>query len=194
VTGSSYIPIVVPIVAFLAMGAWLGLVFYADRHPGVNSLQGGQHMAIQDDHQLFDEQVQALRIARDELLRALNSDVKPHWNIDFGKFHIPVPLASTGLSWLYVGLDTVAFGFGIACIFLGGAWRELGIALIVGAMFGMSTFVGQLLTVQLEVEEHKSDLLWRDDLTKAYAARLKKIDDQLGALAPSSVVSGTPNS
>ncbi len=33
-TGSSYIPIVVPIVAFAAMAFWLGLVFYADAHPG----------------------------------------------------------------------------------------------------------------------------------------------------------------
>jgi hypothetical protein len=34
VTGSSYIPIVVPIMAFVAMGFWLGLIFYADSHPG----------------------------------------------------------------------------------------------------------------------------------------------------------------
>ncbi len=33
-TGSSYIPIVVPIVAFAAMAFWLGLVYYADAHPG----------------------------------------------------------------------------------------------------------------------------------------------------------------
>ncbi len=33
-TGSSYIPIVMPIVAFLAMAFWLGLVFYAAGHPG----------------------------------------------------------------------------------------------------------------------------------------------------------------
>ncbi len=33
-SGSSYIPIVVPIVAFIAMACWLGLVFYADSHPG----------------------------------------------------------------------------------------------------------------------------------------------------------------
>lgn len=33
-TGSSYIPIVVPIMAFLAMAFWLGLIFYADSHPG----------------------------------------------------------------------------------------------------------------------------------------------------------------
>jgi hypothetical protein len=34
VTGSSYIPIVVPIVAFVGMAFWLGLVFYAAQHPG----------------------------------------------------------------------------------------------------------------------------------------------------------------
>ena len=33
-TGSSYVPIIVPIVAFLAMALWLGLIFYADSHPG----------------------------------------------------------------------------------------------------------------------------------------------------------------
>jgi hypothetical protein len=33
-TGSSYIPIVVPIVAFVTMALWLGMVFYADGHPG----------------------------------------------------------------------------------------------------------------------------------------------------------------
>jgi len=34
VTGSSLIPIVVPIVAFVGMFTWLGLVFHADSHPG----------------------------------------------------------------------------------------------------------------------------------------------------------------
>jgi hypothetical protein len=34
VTGSSYVAIVAPIVAFAAMAFWLGLVFYADSHPG----------------------------------------------------------------------------------------------------------------------------------------------------------------
>ena len=33
-TGSAYLPIVVPIVAFVAMACWLGMVFYANSHPG----------------------------------------------------------------------------------------------------------------------------------------------------------------
>ncbi len=32
-SGSSLIPIVVPIMAFVAMAFWLGLVFHADSHP-----------------------------------------------------------------------------------------------------------------------------------------------------------------
>jgi len=34
VTGSSLIALVVPIMAFTGMAFWLGLVFYADSHPG----------------------------------------------------------------------------------------------------------------------------------------------------------------
>ena len=32
-TGSSLVPVIVPIVAVLAMAVWLGLVFYASAHP-----------------------------------------------------------------------------------------------------------------------------------------------------------------
>jgi hypothetical protein len=38
-TGSSLVPIVVPIVAFCALAVWFGLVFYADAHPGWKSHQ-----------------------------------------------------------------------------------------------------------------------------------------------------------
>jgi hypothetical protein len=34
VSGSSMIPIITPIVALLAMAVWLGMIFYADGHPG----------------------------------------------------------------------------------------------------------------------------------------------------------------
>jgi hypothetical protein len=33
-TGSFLVPIIVPIVALIALGAWLGMVFWADAHPG----------------------------------------------------------------------------------------------------------------------------------------------------------------
>jgi hypothetical protein len=107
-------------------------------------------MSIHDNPERPDR-LHALDKAREELLQEFNRALPPHWNIDLGRFHIPIRLASTGLSWLYVALDVAAFAFGIACIFLGQSWRELGVALIVGAMFGISTFVGQLLGTQLSV-------------------------------------------
>jgi hypothetical protein len=33
-TGSPLVPIVVPIVALICLGAWIALVFYANSHPG----------------------------------------------------------------------------------------------------------------------------------------------------------------
>jgi hypothetical protein len=117
--------------------------------------------------------------AHDELTRELRDDLRPNWHVYLGNIAIPTRLNSTGFSWLYAGLNAFAFAFGIACIFFGGAWRELGIALIVGAMFGMSTFVAQMLSVQLAVEQHQNDLLWRDARTLKYAPRLAEISDQI---------------
>jgi hypothetical protein len=120
--------------------------------------------------------------AHDELARELRDDLRPNWHVYLGKVAIPARLNAKGFSWLYAGLNAFAFAFGIACIFFGGSWRELGIALIVGAMFGMSTFVAQMLSVQLTVEQHQNDLLWRDARTLKYAPRLAEISDQIQAV------------
>jgi hypothetical protein len=71
VTGSSYIPIVVPIMAFLAMGFWLVLIFYADRHPGykhrkpqpvpdIFETDGTAGAAAGPEHERIDERSAAL--------------------------------------------------------------------------------------------------------------------------------------
>lgn len=117
--------------------------------------------------------------AHDELARELRDDLRPNWHVYAGKVAIPARLNSAGFSWLYVGLNALAFIFGVACIFFGGSWRELGIALVVGAMFGASALVAQVLSVQLAVEQHQNDLLWRDARTLKYAPRLAEISDQI---------------
>jgi hypothetical protein len=33
-TGSSLVPIITPIVALIALACWLGLIYWADAHPG----------------------------------------------------------------------------------------------------------------------------------------------------------------
>jgi hypothetical protein len=120
--------------------------------------------------------------AHDELTRELRDDLRPNWHVYLGKIALPARLNSTGFSWVYVGINLFAFAFGIGCIFFGGSWRELGIALVVGAMFGMSAFVAQLLSVQLAVEQHQNDLLWRDARTLKYAPRLAEISEQVQAV------------
>lgn len=47
-TGSSYIPIVVPTMAFVAMFFWLGLVFHADSHPGWKPRRKPGHASVFD--------------------------------------------------------------------------------------------------------------------------------------------------
>jgi hypothetical protein len=139
-------------------------------------------MPSQEESERLDR-FRALCEAREEVMSEFRHDFGPNWKIYLGgRFQIPVRLNSTGFSWLYVGLDITAFVFGIICVFLGQSWRELGIALIVGAMFAIGAFVGQLLSVQLNEEIHRVDLIWRDALAQKYAARLGEIDEQLRAL------------
>ena len=162
-----------PLIAADVALAWLG------------KPREGQPVASQDDpvpSQGGSDRYRALCKAQEELLREFACDFEPNWQISLVRFNIPVRLNSTGFSWLYVGIDLAAFVFGIVCIFLGSSWRELGIALIVGAMFGMGTFVGQLLSVQLNNEQHRQDLLWRDRLVQKYAARLAEITEGIQTL------------
>lgn len=39
-TGSALAPVIIPIVAIVALAAWLTLVFYADAHPSWHAGQG----------------------------------------------------------------------------------------------------------------------------------------------------------
>jgi hypothetical protein len=36
-TGSALAPVIIPIVAFLALALWLGMVYYAAAHPAVHA-------------------------------------------------------------------------------------------------------------------------------------------------------------
>jgi hypothetical protein len=145
------------------------------------SLPRGGYVPSPDYEELLSRYHELAR-AHDELTRELRDDLRPNWHVYLGKIALPARLDSAGFSWVYVGINLFAFAFGIGCIFFGGSWRELGIALIVGAMFGMSAFVAQMLSVQLAVEQHQNDLLWRDARTLKYAPRLAAISEQVQAV------------
>jgi len=50
VTGSSSVAIVLPIVAFTAMALWIGMVFYADSHPGYGRRKSRQGLKATAPH------------------------------------------------------------------------------------------------------------------------------------------------
>jgi hypothetical protein len=139
-------------------------------------------MPSQDDKERLDR-YHALLKPREELLDEFDRDFRPDWQIEFGgKFRIPVRLGSTGFSWLYVGLNIAAFTFGVVSVFLGASWRELGIALIVGSMFAIGAFVGQVWSIQLNTERHQVDVLWRDRFLQEYADRYAELVKQVRLL------------
>lgn len=114
----------------------------------------------------LDDERTRLRVELDELDREITdrlNEVHPGWQIVFFRYHIPIRLNSTGLSWIYVVFNFLVFAFGITVIFFGDSWTELGIALVVGAMFATGSFVAQILSAQLNSEQHTADLVWRDD-------------------------------
>jgi hypothetical protein len=119
---------------------------------------------------------------REELRREYRREFTPTWGMDLGHIHIPLRFSSAGWSWFYVSLEITFLAFGIGFVFLGQSWRVLGIALVVGALFGLGSFVGQIQAVQLNNEQHRRNLMWRDALTQKYAARLAENDEQLRVL------------
>jgi len=54
-SGSSLVAIILPVVAFTAMAFWLGMVFYADSHPGYGRRQSRQGLAATTPHQAADQ-------------------------------------------------------------------------------------------------------------------------------------------
>jgi hypothetical protein len=47
-TGSALAPVIIPIVAFVALFVWIGMVFYANAHPSVH---GREAQAAHEEHQ-----------------------------------------------------------------------------------------------------------------------------------------------
>jgi len=54
-TGSSLVAFILPVVAFTAMAFWLGMVFYADSHPGYGRRQSRQGLAATTPHPAADQ-------------------------------------------------------------------------------------------------------------------------------------------
>jgi len=50
-TGSALAPVIIPIVAFVALVVWIGMVFYANAHPSVHGREAGAAHEEHQDHE-----------------------------------------------------------------------------------------------------------------------------------------------
>jgi hypothetical protein len=88
-----------------------------------------------------------LRVADDEFFKAWASLTDNQWVFSFGPVRLQREIASTFLGQVYVIFNGACFVAGIVLCFLSGVPAEIGVALIVGALFSFGAFVSQFWAV-----------------------------------------------
>ena len=137
---------------------------------------------------------------RDQLrgeLKSVNQEFWAKWNrtlgtwaFSFGPLRIQRPVRSQTIIRVYVSFNTICFIAGIILVFPGGQLANIGIALIVGALFSFGAFVSQFWTVVTQLQQEKFDQLGvRSGLDKleeiaARRAELSKRLDELDQISP----------
>ena len=92
------------------------------------------------------------------------ADFNSHeWRLQLGRIAIHKPVGSQAITKAYLALNGVSFAGGFTAIFFGHPWQDVGVALVVGALFSIGAFVAQFWALQVAREQADNQLLWRDD-------------------------------
>ena len=89
-----------------------------------------------------------LRAIDDEIDREI-ARLSSHWTLQFGPFKLSVTGVKS-ISLIYVVFNVACFVFGIAFVLLRGVLANLGIALIVGAIFSFGTLIAQVWAISVQ--------------------------------------------
>lgn len=81
------------------------------------------------------------------------------WAFSFGPLRIQRPVGSQTIMRVYVSFNTICFVAGIILAFPGGQLANIGVALIVGALFSFGALVSQFWTVVTQLQQEKFDQL-----------------------------------
>ena len=107
-------------------------------------------------------------------LRKLNEDWRALerrtevWKFQAGRLRVEGHFPSQRLAWWFAGFHVILGVAGVMlCIFAGGAAQSLGLALVVGFLFGLGAFMAQAWSLRVERERW----LGEEDI-RAEAARL----------------------
>jgi hypothetical protein len=74
------------------------------------------------------------------------------WQFHVGPIRLSGYFNSMRFARYFVGFHIGVGAAGTVLIFFGGAPRDLGVAMVVGALFGFGAFLAQVWTVQVEME------------------------------------------
>jgi hypothetical protein len=91
---------------------------------------------------------------RDALIAEYNKlmDNMSGWQFHMGPIRLSGYFTSMRFARYFVGFHIVVGVAGAVLIFFGGPPRDLGMAMVVGALFGFGAFLAQVWTVQVEKE------------------------------------------
>ena len=86
-----------------------------------------------------------------EQLEALRARLQT-WHMSAGRVRVSGRFGSMRLAQVFLGFHLLIVLSGGALIFVGGAAQSLGIAMVVGAIFGFGAFIAQVWALQVERE------------------------------------------
>jgi hypothetical protein len=101
----------------------------------------------------------------------------------------------TSKSWFPVlvgGICLLTFGCGVGFTFIRGM-KELSVALVVGSIFALASFLGQVWTFQVQAERELGDRLWGADERRHLRQLGREYDqlvDQLDAIDEPAAIGG----
>ncbi|MEU2699527.1 hypothetical protein [Micromonospora aurantiaca (nom. illeg.)] len=104
------------------------------------------------------------------------------WQLHVGPIRVIRVMTSRSWFLVLVSVCVVTFGSGVAFTF-GKDTKELGVALVVGSIFALASFIGQVWTVQVQQERQLDEGLWGSEQRRYLRGLFRereKLAEQIG--------------
>jgi hypothetical protein len=135
---------------------------------------------VNDSSPEIDQLVRDLQGVERTLHKALR-DKAETWGLSVGPIRIQGTFSDESITIIFVVLNAACFALGVAFSLHGGTLNSLGVSLIVGSIFGIGAFVGQLWAVSYQRQREVYGKVFGEDFEslKALAAKRAEILEQI---------------
>ncbi|MBB5808960.1 hypothetical protein F4560_008728 [Saccharothrix ecbatanensis] len=122
-------------------------------------------------------EVDRLLEERVKLLREFRSYQRQvhRWTISLGKLRFSRPVSSQGVAWLFLVWHLTAGVAGVVITIIWSSNRALGIALVVGSLFGFGSFLSQVWGQAIGREKDYLAKIWADDEIEEMRVKWKRV-------------------